>query len=98
MQGTQRNVVRHITATKSMSRPTRNQKLVELYTTTDASVHTPNLTKPPIEGNDKGRTLYLDAGYEAREDIVRECGMEPVICEKGLGTIRLPKNRNRTTV
>ena len=27
--------------------------------------------------------MFLDAGYESREDIVKECGMNPVICEKG---------------
>ena len=32
---------------------------------------------------DKGQDLFLDAGYESKEDIVKECGMNPVICEKG---------------
>ncbi|EJW89402.1 transposase IS4 family protein, partial [gut metagenome] len=27
--------------------------------------------------------LYLDAGYEAKDDIVTRNGMFPVICEKG---------------
>ena len=31
----------------------------------------------------KGQPLFLDAGYESKDDVVRECGMTPVICEKG---------------
>lgn len=61
----------------------RKTKLVEKYHTTDASVHDSNVIKPLIEDKDKGQDLYLDAGYEAKEDIVEECGMNPVICEKG---------------
>ena len=34
-------------------------------------------------GNASGQQLYLDAGYESKDDVVRECGMTPVICEKG---------------
>lgn len=61
----------------------KKTKLVETYATTDASVHDSNVIKPLIEESDKGQELYLDAGYEAKDDVVRECGMEPVICEKG---------------
>lgn len=58
-------------------------KLIEKYHTTDASVHDSNVIKPLIEEADKNQNLYLDAGYEAREQIVMECGMKPIICEKG---------------
>lgn len=61
----------------------KKTKLVETYATTSASVHDSNVIKPLIEGSDKGQELYLDAGYEAKDDVVRECGMEPIICEKG---------------
>ena len=53
------------------------------YHTTDASVHDSNVIEPLIEEKDKGQDLFLDAGYESREDIVKEYGMNPVICEKG---------------
>lgn len=58
-------------------------KLIEKYHTTDASVHDSNIIEPLIDETDSGQNLYLDAGYEAREDIVRACGMNPIICEKG---------------
>ena len=61
----------------------KKTKLIERYHTTDASAHDSNVIKPLIEEKDKGQDLFLDAGYESREDIVRECGMNPVICEKG---------------
>ena len=50
---------------------------------TDASVHDSNVIKPLVEESDKGQDLYLDAGYEAKDDVVRECWMTPIICEKG---------------
>ncbi len=50
---------------------------------TDASVHDSNVIDPLIEEKDNGQPLYLDAGYEAKDDVVWECGMIPVICEKG---------------
>ena len=56
---------------------------IENYYTTDASVHDSNVIEPLIEERDKGQKLYLDAGYEAKEDIVARNGMIPVICEKG---------------
>ena len=61
----------------------KKTKLIEKYVTTDASVHDSNVIKPLIEEKDKGQPLYLDAGYESKDDVVRECGMTPVICEKG---------------
>ena len=61
----------------------KKTKLIEKYVTTDASVHDSNVIKPLIEEKDKGQPLYLDAGYESKGDVVRECGMTPVICEKG---------------
>ena len=61
----------------------KKTKLIEKYHTTDASVHDSNVIKPLIEEKDKGQDLYLDAGYESKDDVVRECEMNPVICEKG---------------
>ena len=61
----------------------KKTKLIETYATTDASVHDSNVIKPLVEESDKGQDLYLDAGYEAKDDVVRECGMNPIICEKG---------------
>ena len=61
----------------------KKTKLIESYDTTDASVHDSNVIKPLIKEADKGQDLYLDAGYEAKEDVVKECGMNPIICEKG---------------
>ena len=61
----------------------KKTKLIETYHTTDASVHDSNVIKSLIEGSDRGQDLYLDAGYEAKEDVVKENGMNPIICEKG---------------
>lgn len=61
----------------------KKTKLIETYHTTDACVHDSNVIKPLIEGSDRGQDLYLDAGYEAKEDVVKENGMNPIICEKG---------------
>lgn len=58
-------------------------KLIETYATTDASVHDSNVISPLVQVSDKGQKLFLDAGYEGREDVVKECGMIPVICERG---------------
>lgn len=68
---------------KSHVKADKKTKLIEMYATTDASVHDSNVIKPLIEESDKGQDLYLDAGYEAKDDVVRECGMNPIICEKG---------------
>ena len=61
----------------------KKTKFIEKYHTTDASVHDSNVIKPPIVEKDKGQELFLDAGYEGKEDVVIECGMIPVICERG---------------
>ena len=61
----------------------KKTKLIEKYHTTDASVHDSNVIEPLIEEKDKGQDLYLDAGYESKDDVVTACGMNPVICEKG---------------
>lgn len=61
----------------------KKKKLIETYHTTDASVHDSNVIQPLLEGSDRGQDLYLDAGYEAKEDVVKENGMNPIICEKG---------------
>ena len=61
----------------------KKTKLIETYHTTPASTHDSNIIKPLITEKDKGQPLWLDAGYEAKEDVVRECGMIPIICEKG---------------
>ena len=42
------------------------------YTTADFMLITP-----------KRQDLFLDAGYESKDDIVRKKGMNPIICEKG---------------
>lgn len=61
----------------------KKTKLIETYHTTDASVHDSNVIDPLIEESDKGQDLWLDAGYESKEDIVKNKGMNPIICEKG---------------
>lgn len=61
----------------------KKTKLIEKYHTTDASVHDSNVIEPLIEEKDNGQDLYLNAGYESKEDIVRKKGMNPIICEKG---------------
>ena len=61
----------------------KKTKLIEKYHTTDASVHDSNVIEPLIEEKDKDQDLWLDAGYEGKESVVEECGMNPVICEKG---------------
>ncbi len=70
-------------AINSHAKADKKTKLIEKYVTTDASVHDSNVIDPLIEEKDNGQPLYLDAGYEAKYDVVRECGMIPVICEKG---------------
>ena len=62
----------------------KKTKLIEKYHTTDASVHDSNVIEPLIdEVKDKGQDLFLDAGYESKDDIVKKKGMNPIICEKG---------------
>lgn len=61
----------------------KKTKLIEKYVTTDAAVHDSKVISPLIEKTDEGQELYLDAGYESKEEVVTGCGMIPVICEKG---------------
>lgn len=61
----------------------KKTKLIEKYHTTDASVHDSKVISPLMEDKDKGQDLFLDAGYESKEDVVIAAGMNPVICEKG---------------
>ena len=61
----------------------KKSKLIERYKATTAKLHDSNVIAEILEESDKGQDLYLDAGYEAKEDVVRACGMNPIICEKG---------------
>lgn len=61
----------------------RKTKLIEKYHTTPANVHDSNVIAPLIEETDRGQHLYLDSGYEAKDEIIKAQGMHPVICEKG---------------
>lgn len=62
----------------------KKTKLIETYKTTDASVHDSQVIEPLIDKEkDNGQKLWLDSGYESQEGIIEECGMIPVICEKG---------------
>ena len=58
-------------------------KLIDKYATTDASVHDSQATHSLLDEKDKGQDAYLDAGYVGQEDVLREYGMNPIICEKG---------------
>jgi len=68
---------------KAHAKADKKTKPVETYVTTDASVHDSKVVKPLIEETDKGQDLYLDAGCESKDKEVEECGMRPIICEKG---------------
>jgi IS5 family transposase len=61
----------------------KKTKLIEAYETTPANVHDSNVIAQLLRESDKGQDLYLDAGYESKEDVVIENGMNPIICEKG---------------
>ena len=41
------------------------------------------LRKPSSGTNSIHPDVILDAGYESKDDVVKECGMNPIICEKG---------------
>ena len=77
----------------------KKTKLIEKYHTTPASVHDSNVIEPLIDKEkDRGQDLWLDAGYEGKEDVVTKCGMNPIICEKGHKNHPLTdeqKSRNR---
>ena len=79
---TQKNGVNHY-GYKNHVKADKKTKLIETYHTTDASVHDSNVIAPLLEERDKGQDLFLDAGYESKEDVVIAAGMNPVICEKG---------------
>ena len=80
---------------KGHSKVDRKSKLAETIHTTDASAHDSNVIGQLITENDEGQRLYLDAGYVGKEDVVKECGMRPVICEKGRRNHPLTKKQKR---
>ena len=80
---------------KGHAKVDRKTKFIESIHTTDASVHDSNVIKQLITDKDKGQRLYLDAGYEGRQDVVKDCGMRPVICEKGHRNHLLTKKQKR---
>lgn len=79
---TQKRGVNHY-GYKNHVKADKKTKLIEKYDTTDASVHDSKVIRPLIEERDKGQDLFLDAGYESKEDVVIACGMNPIICERG---------------
>ncbi|EFA96636.1 IS5 family transposase [Hoylesella timonensis] len=89
----QRNVVRDIMDTKVIRRLTRNQKLIESYHTTASSTLDSNVISQLITDTDQ--RLYLDAGYEGREDVDKANAMRPVICEKGHRNHPLTKKQKK---
>lgn len=68
---------------KNHSKVCARTKVVLAYGTTSASVHDSKEVTALLTEEDKGETLYLDAGYAGKDDEIRECGMTPVICGKG---------------
>lgn len=83
---------------KGHAKVDKKSKLIESHQTTDASVHDSNVISQLITDKDKGQRLYLDAGYVGKEDVVKESGMRPVICEKGYRNhplTRKQRKRNR---
>ena len=68
---------------KNHSKVCAKTKIVLAYDTTSASVHDSKKVTDLITDEDKGKALYLDAGYVGKDDEVRKRGMTPVICEKG---------------
>lgn len=80
---------------KGHAKVDRKTKLAETYRTTDAGVHDSKVIEPLITEEDKGQRLYLDAGYQGREDVVKANGMRPVICEKGYRNHPLTKKQKK---
>ena len=80
---------------KGHAKVDKKSKLIESYHTTDSSVHDSNVISQLITDKDKGQRLYLDAGYEGREDIVKANAMRPVICEKGHRNHPLTKKQKK---
>lgn len=50
---------------------------------TDASVHDSQPTHLLLDEKDNGQDCYLDSGYIGQDGILRNHGMNPIICEKG---------------
>ena len=73
----------------------KKSKLIESYHTTASSTHDSNVISQLITDKDKGQRLYLDAGYEGREDVVKANAMRPVICEKGHRNHPLTKKQKK---
>ncbi len=80
---------------KGHAKVDKKSKLIESHHTTDASVHDSNVIKQLINEKDKDQRLYLDAGYEGKEEVVKESGMRPVICEKGHRNHPLTKKQKK---
>ena len=68
---------------KNHSKVCAKTKVVLAYETTPANVHDSKEATTLLTEEDKGKLLYLDAGYAGKDDEIRKCGMTPVICEKG---------------
>lgn len=59
-------------------------KLIAKVYVTDASVHDSKVISPLLDKTDNGKKLYADAGYagQAQEQIIRQFGMIPNVCER----------------
>ena len=80
---------------KGHTKVDKKSKLIESYHTTASSTHDSNVISQLITDKDKGQRLYLDAGYEGREDVVKANAMRPVICEKGHRNHPLTKKQKK---
>ena len=80
---------------KGHTKADKKSKLIESYHTTASSTHDSNVISQLITDKDKGQRLYLDAGYEGREDVVKANAMRPVICEKGHRNHPLTKKQKK---
>lgn len=58
-------------------------KLIQTHATTSASVHDSQVITQLLREADRGQDLHADSAYEGREDVIKQVGMNPVICEKG---------------
>lgn len=68
---------------KQHAKVDKRNKIILSYDTTSASVHDTQGFEQLLDESDKGKELYLDAGYVGQEDIVEKYEMNPIICEKG---------------
>ncbi len=80
---------------KGHAKVDKKSKLIDSQCTTDASVHDSNVIAQLITEEDRNQRLYLDAGYVGKEDVVKEAGMRPVICEKGYRNHPLTKKQKK---